>query len=613
MRIRELVEEPGLGLTAVAGLPGLDRDFATAMVTDLPDPGRYLRGGELVISGLVWLSDQRRSRAEHCETFVAAVARAGCAGLAAGDTTDAPLPTELLDTCTRYGLPLLHVPAALAFADLTEWISRRTSARRVEDAGELLARHRRLLENDPRAGLAGIVRLIGYETGMPCLILSAAGQVVAGSLRGTSTGAVDARAADGRQPDAKLTDVAVIVAREALRTAAQPERLITHRGVTYSAYSVPGRPGTAITDWYAVFEGDWRTWSRERREAARGAARLVGAERSRTAEVQRAVRRVGRELVELAAVGGPVEQIAARLTLAELDPAAGLRAVAVAAAGNVRPGRLVRTLVDAPGTAAPAPIAVFPHSPTAARNRQAAGVGGVAVGGAPGQAAPEHDRASAVMTQLTQDRAPEQASWSEAEHAYTYAVAIVPAPAAPPSQPTIPMANIPAAAPNASPADPVAAMRHLLGALAPGLGADRVAIGLSDRAVGAAELAGAVEEAKLAMRLAMRRPGRLEVAGHGELSSHLVLLAHVPDELRRGYQDRLLGPLRDYDARHHSRLESTLECFLACSASWSRSAKELHVHVNTLRYRIDKINQLTGRDLARLDHQVDFYLALRSR
>ena len=115
------------------------------------------------------------------------------------------------------------------------------------------------------------------------------------------------------------------------------------------------------------------------------------------------------------------------------------------------------------------------------------------------------------------------------------------------------------------------------------------------------------------MRLAMRRPGQLELAAHDELASHLVLLAHVPDDLRRGYRDRLLGPLRAYDARHHSQLEETLDHFLACSASWSKCAQEMHLHVNTLRYRIEKINQLTGRDLARLDHQVDFYLALRAR
>ena len=117
----------------------------------------------------------------------------------------------------------------------------------------------------------------------------------------------------------------------------------------------------------------------------------------------------------------------------------------------------------------------------------------------------------------------------------------------------------------------------------------------------------AVQETLYRVRLAVRPPDA------GVPESHLDLLAGVPDEFRRGFHDRVLGPVRDYDANHQSRLEETLEVFLACSASWSRCARELHIHVNTLRYRIEKINELTGRDLSRLDHQVDFLLALRAR
>jgi hypothetical protein len=568
MRIRELVEAPALGLTAVTGAPGLDRELGSVMITDLPDPGRYLRGGELVVSGLVWLSDQRKSAAEHCEVFVAAVAKAGCAGLAAGDTTDAPLPQELLDSCTRHGLPLLHVPAQLAFADLTEWISRRISAERAGDAGELLARHRRLVAAGTHQGMAGIVRLIGQETGLACGVLTAAGELVA--------------ADGGQQPSAAARSA---IAREALRTAGQPERLVEYRGRAYSVYTVHGRPGTAITDWYAVFEGDWRAWPHQRREAARGAARLVGAERARLAEGQQPLRRVCRELVTLAAAAGPTAEIGARLTLAGLDPAAGLRAIAVATAGNVRVGRLARVLVESASAGNPVPIAVFEaeSSPSA----------GAAVG------------------------AESADPWHEAAHAVALGPDPLVAGAATGAGAAGTGGNAGAAGTNgdaANGADAAAAtLRARLSALAPGLGRDRVAVGLSDRFTHAADLTGAIEEARLAMRLAMRRPGRLELAKHDELASHLVLLAHVPDELRRGYRDRLLGPLRAYDERHHSQLEATLDRFLACSASWSRCSQELHIHVNTLRYRIEKINQLTGRDLSRLDHQVDFYLALRAR
>ena len=562
MRLRDLVEASSLGLTAVTGSSGLDREIGSVIVTDLPDPGRYLRGGELVVSGLVWLGDQRRTVAEHCEVFVSAVAKAGCVALAAGDATDAPLPSELFESCVRHGLPLVHVPEYMAFADLTEWINKRISAERAGDAGELLARHRRLLAAGAQEGMAGIVRLIGQETGMACGVVAATGELVA---------------AYGEPPSPAARTA---IARESLRTAGQPERLIEYRGRSYSVYTVHGRPGTAITDWYAVFEGDWRTWPRQRRDAARGAARLVDAERARQAEGQRSLRRVGRELVTLAAEAAPAAEIGARLTVAGLDPARGLRVIAIATAGTVRIGRLTRVLVESAAAETPVPIAVFgPQAPGAAE-AEAGASAGMEEGG----------------------------PWHEA--AYAIALGADSHPVGPPGA----GAPEPAAASGAAaPAGLADVLRDRLAALAPGLGRDRVAVGLSDWFDQAADLTGAIEEARLAMRLAMRRHGQLELAAHDELASHLVLLAHVPEDLRRGYRDRLLGPLRAYDTRHHSQLEETLDQFLTCSASWSRCAQEMHIHVNTLRYRIEKINQLTGRDLARLDHQVDFYLALRAR
>ena len=36
----------------------------------------------------------------------------------------------------------------------------------------------------------------------------------------------------------------------------------------------------------------------------------------------------------------------------------------------------------------------------------------------------------------------------------------------------------------------------------------------------------------------------------------------------------------------------------------------IRLHVNTLRYRIGRIEELTGRDLSKLEDRVDFYLAL---
>lgn len=148
--------------------------------------------------------------------------------------------------------------------------------------------------------------------------------------------------------------------------------------------------------------------------------------------------------------------------------------------------------------------------------------------------------------------------------------------------------------------------------LAAGLDDDgRVTLGVSASVHSAEGLRGALEEARHARRVAAARAGRVCAAGHQELASHVLLLPFVPDDVRRAFTARLLDPLRDYDRRHRAELIPTLEAFLDCDGSWTRCATRLHLHVNTLRYRVGRIEQLTSRDLSRLEDKLDFFLALR--
>ena len=101
-------------------------------------------------------------------------------------------------------------------------------------------------------------------------------------------------------------------------------------------------------------------------------------------------------------------------------------------------------------------------------------------------------------------------------------------------------------------------------------------------------------------------------AGTGpEPPLHELLLANVPTPVLHSLRNRLLGPLKDYDDRHNAELMTTLKSFLACDGSWSACASLMYVHVNTVRYRISRIEALTGRDLSALADRVDFFLALR--
>ncbi|WP_280383486.1 PucR family transcriptional regulator [Nocardia wallacei] len=155
-------------------------------------------------------------------------------------------------------------------------------------------------------------------------------------------------------------------------------------------------------------------------------------------------------------------------------------------------------------------------------------------------------------------------------------------------------------------------IQSALDTLEPGLGGIRLSIGVSG-VVDGESLRGAVDEARHARRVAADRHRPACAVGHDELATHMMLLASVPDEVRRMFRLRLLDPLTTYDQNNSSDLVHTLETFLQTSGSWARSAELLHVHVNTLRYRIARIEELTGRDLSRLEDRVDFFLALALR
>ncbi|HMI27012.1 MAG TPA: PucR family transcriptional regulator ligand-binding domain-containing protein [Streptosporangiaceae bacterium] len=147
----------------------------------------------------------------------------------------------------------------------------------------------------------------------------------------------------------------------------------------------------------------------------------------------------------------------------------------------------------------------------------------------------------------------------------------------------------------------------------------RLAVGVSGPAESVTALPGALHEAGGARRLAALRlagPGgtsAISVVTSDEVASHELLLATVPAGVLRSFRERLLGPLLAYDDQHRAELLPTLREFLACSGSWNACAVRMYVHVNTVRYRIRRIEELTGRDLSRLDDQVDFFLALRNR
>jgi purine catabolism regulator len=92
----------------------------------------------------------------------------------------------------------------------------------------------------------------------------------------------------------------------------------------------------------------------------------------------------------------------------------------------------------------------------------------------------------------------------------------------------------------------------------------------------------------------------------------LLLTLQEPDALR-AFADSVLGPLDRYDEQHGGDLISSLWAFLDHNARWESAASGLYVHRHTLRYRMRKVEELTGRNLGSAHDRMEFWLALRAR
>jgi purine catabolism regulator len=104
-----------------------------------------------------------------------------------------------------------------------------------------------------------------------------------------------------------------------------------------------------------------------------------------------------------------------------------------------------------------------------------------------------------------------------------------------------------------------------------------------------------------------------QVASYRDLGAFQLLLSLQEDEALRLYCDSVLGPLEDASGEYGDELIRSLEAFIEQNGQWEKAARELYCHRHTLRYRIRRVEQLTGRDLSSARDRIEFWLALRAR
>lgn len=159
------------------------------------------------------------------------------------------------------------------------------------------------------------------------------------------------------------------------------------------------------------------------------------------------------------------------------------------------------------------------------------------------------------------------------------------------------------------PEDPDRDVERLRAGIGERLGAE-VRLGAGG-AVPPMEVARSLREARYALQVC-----RLEgwgSAGFGDLGTYRLLLSMTDPDVLRAFADSLLSPLDAYDREQGGGLQSSLRAFLQHNARWEAAAAELFVHRHTLRYRMRKVEELTGRDLSSSFDRMEFWLALRAR
>lgn len=143
-----------------------------------------------------------------------------------------------------------------------------------------------------------------------------------------------------------------------------------------------------------------------------------------------------------------------------------------------------------------------------------------------------------------------------------------------------------------------------------GLPGNTFALGRSRVAVDPADLHRAGSEALLAANVAEGTAERALLAFE-DAGSYRLLLSEDPAELQRFYADTIES-LAAYDAQYETELVRTVEAYLDNDANVAATAQTLFTHRHTVRYRLERVRDLSGLDMASTDGRERLSLGLKA-
>ena len=125
-----------------------------------------------------------------------------------------------------------------------------------------------------------------------------------------------------------------------------------------------------------------------------------------------------------------------------------------------------------------------------------------------------------------------------------------------------------------------------------------------------AELNNSFNEARVALTIPMLMGEKSFTQHFSDMGIYSFVFSQSREKIK-AYCQKYLGQLIEENGDADSALLPTLRTLLDTGFSMKTTAEILHIHVNTLYYRINKIKQLLNIDFSRMDKQVELYIAIK--
>ncbi|HEY4794639.1 MAG TPA: helix-turn-helix domain-containing protein, partial [Mycobacterium sp.] len=148
-------------------------------------------------------------------------------------------------------------------------------------------------------------------------------------------------------------------------------------------------------------------------------------------------------------------------------------------------------------------------------------------------------------------------------------------------------------------------------AISADVGSNRGSIGIGSLVDAPSALPRSLSEAQRAFKIKQASPTPYGSRRFEDLGVYRILdSGEGRPEVRRFVQE-WLGELLDYDRTKRAELVKTLAHYLDCGGNYDLTAQSLQIHRSTLRYRLARIRDITGRDLQDVDTRLNLHLATR--